>query len=59
MYSKTNKMKEFVLTLDQLKELMATCLKIGAESPELKKMPEETINSIVTGMINEAMVKNK
>ncbi len=52
-------MEEFVMTLDRLKELMAICLKIGAESPELKKMPEETINSIVTGMINEAMAKNK
>lgn len=52
-------MKEFVFTLDQLKELMAICLKIGAESPELAKMPKETINAIATGMINEAMAKNK
>jgi hypothetical protein len=48
-------MEKLEFTFEQLKELMAICLKIGAESPELAKMPKETINAIATGMIKDAM----
>ena len=52
-------MEKIVLTLDQLKNLMSICMKFGAENPELAKMPNEKIKSIVTGMINEALDINK
>lgn len=43
-------MKEFILTEEQLMELLVLAIKIGTDSPELVKM-QCTIDDVVKGMI--------
>ncbi len=45
-------MKEFSFDEEKLKALMALCIKIGCQSPEMIKVPN-MIEDIVNGMLKE------
>lgn len=45
-------MKEFSFNEEKLKALMALCIKIGCQSPEMIKVPN-MIEDIVNGMLKE------